>query len=95
MENVKNIKPQYNHIVHIENREKIGITGVARVLIFNENTVILQTSMGVLNIKGKNMRVNKLNVDNGEMSIEGELISFMYTTKDSGKKGNFIQKILK
>jgi sporulation protein YabP len=96
MENTKSIKSQYSHIVHMENRQKLGITGVNNVVTFNENIIVLQTSMGVLNIKGKNMKVNKLNVENGDMSIEGELVSFLYTTKDNaGKKGNFIEKILK
>jgi sporulation protein YabP len=97
MENAKNIKPQYNHILHIENRQKLGITGVNHVVTFNENMVVLRTTMGVLNIKGKNIKINKLNVDNGDMSIEGELTSFIYSSKDlnTGKKGNFIDKLLK
>jgi sporulation protein YabP len=97
MENTKNIKPQYNHIIHVEDRQKLGLTGVNRVVTFNEELVILQTSMGTLNIKGKNMKVNKLNVDNGDMSIEGEFISFIYSSKDgsTGKKGNLIEKIFK
>lgn len=97
MENTKNIKPQYNHIINLENRQKLGITGVNRVMTFNENLVMLQTSMGLLNIKGKGMKVNKLNVDSGDMSIEGEFLSFIYVSKDSsaGKKGNFLEKLLK
>lgn len=97
MENSKIAKPQYNHMIHIENRQKLEITGVNRVVTFNENLVVLLTSMGILNIKGKSMKVKKLNVDNGDMSIEGEFASFIYTSKDSsaGKKGNFIEKFLK
>lgn len=97
MENSKNNKPQFSHTMHIENRKKLDITGVNKVVTFNENLVVLQTSMGMLNIKGSSMRVNKLNVDNGDMSIEGEISSFIYSSKgtSTGKKGNLIEKLLK
>jgi sporulation protein YabP len=109
MENNKNSRPvssttmttstmtQKNHIIHMENRKKLDITGVRNVITFNDINVVLQTTLGMLNLKGKDMRVNKLNVENGDMSIEGEIISMIYTTKDdtAGKKRSLIAKLLK
>lgn len=94
MEN-KAIKSQKNHIVHIENREKVDITGVVNVATFNEENIILFTEMGGLNIKGKNLKVNKLNVDTGDMCIEGELLSMTYTTKEVGNKESIFKKLFK
>lgn len=94
MEN-KSLKSQHNHIVHIDNRQRIDITGVINVIMFNEENIVLSTEMGGLNIKGKNMKVNKLNVDSGDMCIEGELISMVYTTKEAGKKESMIKKLFK
>jgi sporulation protein YabP len=95
MENVKQIKIQHNHIIHIDNREKIEITGVTKVDTFNEDDVLLHTVMGVLNIKGKNMKVNKLNVDTGDMLIEGEVHSLHYLSKDKEKKGSLLKNLFK
>ncbi|MCX7885461.1 MAG: sporulation protein YabP [Caloramator sp.] len=92
---IKAIKSQHNHVVHIESRQRIDITGVINVVTFNEENIILVTEMGGLNIKGENMKVNKLNVDNGDMCIEGEFISMIYTTKEAGKKEGIIKKLFK
>lgn len=94
MENVKITKSQHNHIVHIDNRERIEITGVTKVDTFNEDDVILHTVMGILNIKGKNMKVNKLNVDTGDMLMEGMVYSMNYLSKDK-EKGSILKKLFK
>jgi sporulation protein YabP len=95
MENVKINKTQGSHAVHIDERQRVTITGVTQVDTFNEDNVILHTTMGVLNIKGKGMKVNKLNVDNGDMSIEGEVMSLIYTSKDSSSRESLIKKLFK
>ncbi|WP_035380649.1 sporulation protein YabP [Fervidicella metallireducens] len=95
MESNKNLKQQYNHVIHIDSRQRIDITGVSEVITFNEDSVLLVTNMGTLNIKGKNMKVNKLNVDNGDMSIEGEFISLTYINKDVKNKESIMKKLFK
>lgn len=95
MESNKNLKQQNNHVIHIDNRQRIDITGVSEVITFNEDSILLVTNMGTLNIKGKNMKVNKLNVDNGDMSIEGEFISLTYVNKDVKNKESIMKKLFK
>ncbi|TDT63469.1 sporulation protein YabP [Fonticella tunisiensis] len=95
MENNKNIKQQSSHIVHIDNRRSLDITGVTKVLTFNEEVIILSTVMGGLTIKGKGMKVNKLNVDSGDMSIEGEIISLVYNVKESPNRESLLKKLFK
>lgn len=95
MENIKNMKVQSSHILHIDNRHKIDITGVTKVLTFNEESIVLDTILGGLNIKGKDMKVNKLNVDSGDMSIEGDVISINYINGELSKKENLFIKLFK
>lgn len=95
MENIKTAKSQHSHIVHIDNRERIEITGVTKVDTFNEDDVILHTVMGVINVKGKDMKVNKLNVDTGDMLIEGMIYSLHYLSKDREKKGSILKNLFK
>lgn len=94
MEN-KVIKSPQNHIIHMENRQRIDITGVINATEFNEDNIILQTQMGNLNIKGKSLKVNKLNVDTGDMCIEGEILSLTYTSKEAGNKESILKKLFK
>ena len=88
---------EQNHSVKIENRQNIFITGVNDLVSFDEETVIVDTKMDVMIIHGHNLHVNKLNLDDGELSIDGEINDINYETQNSiGKnKSSFFAKIFK
>ncbi len=82
----------------LENREKLTISGVNDVLSFDDQIVILETQLGLLTVKGENLRINKLSLDNEEVVVEGEINNLIYSEKDSERKtgGNsFLGKIFK
>lgn len=80
----------------MQNREKITITGVNDVLSFDDQIVILETSLGLLTVKGENLRINKLSLDSEEVIIEGDINIVSYSEKEMEKKTNsFIGKIFK
>ena len=64
----------------LENREKLSISGVLDVLSFDDQVVIVETELGLLTIKGENLRINKLSIDTSEVIVEGEIYnSLTYT----------------
>lgn len=65
----------------LENREKLKITGVKDVLSFDDLIVILETDLGMLTIKGENLRINKLSLDTSEVNIDGTINSLNYSEK--------------
>ena len=78
----------------LENREKLSISGVIDVLSFDDQ--ILETELGMLTIKGDNIRINKLSIDTTEVVLEGEITSMSYTDKEITKKDStFLGKIFK
>lgn len=80
----------------LENREKLSISGVLDVLSFDDQIVVVETELGLLNIKGDNLRINKLSLDTSEVVIEGEVYSLNYSDKNPDKKsGSLISKIFK
>ena len=80
----------------LENREKLSITGVNDVLSFDDLIVILETQLGLLTVKGENLRINKLSIDNEEVIIEGNINCIMYSDKNSETKNtSFLEKIFK
>ncbi len=80
----------------LENREKLNITGVLDVLSFDDQIVILETELGLLTVKGENIRINKLSLDSSEVTIEGEIYQLAYSEKDTMEKGGgFLNKIFK
>lgn len=81
----------------LENREKLNLSGVKDVLSFDDQMVIVETELGLLTIKGDNLRINKLNIDIAEVTIDGLVNSLTYSDVDNiSKKGsNFLGKIFK
>lgn len=80
----------------LESREKLSISGVLDVLSFDDQIVILETELGLLTVKGDNLRINKLSLDTAEVIIDGEIYSLGYSDKDENQKsGGFFGKIFR
>ena len=93
-ERVSNINTTQNII--LENREKLNISGVLDVLSFDDQIVILETELGLLTIKGENIRINKLNLDSSEVAIDGVIYQLSYSEKDNLEKtGGLLSKIFR
>ena len=79
----------------LENREKLNISGVKDVLSFDDQVVIVETELGLLTVKGENIRINKLSIDTSEVVVEGEINNLAYSEKEVEKKGSLLGKIFK
>ena len=71
----------------LENREKLSVDGVVDVLSFDDQVVIVETELGLLTIKGENIRINKLSIDTSEVVVEGEINNLGYSEREIDKKG--------
>lgn len=80
----------------LENRKKLYISGVIEVISFNETQIVLTTCLGMLTIKGEGLKMNKLDVQNGEVNIVGTLNSFVYSgAKDKQDKEGIFERLFK
>lgn len=80
----------------LENREKLSISGVLDVLSFDDQVVIVETELGLLTVKGDNLRINKLSIDTSEVVVEGEIYNLAYSENDLDKKtSGILGKIFK
>ena len=81
----------------LENREKLSISGVLDVLSFDDQVVIVETQLGLLTIKGENLRINKLSIDTSEVIVEGEIYNLSYSENSMDKKsgGGILNKIFR
>lgn len=70
------IKP---HTVHINGRSSVTITGVTEIDSFDENTVAVYTSEGELIVRGNALHIGKIDVDSGDLALDGQIISLEYT----------------
>ena len=76
------------HAINLVRRESMAATGVVDVISFDEETIIAETELGMLIIKGINLHVNRLNLENGELAIDGEISSLTYEDSGGYVKGN-------
>lgn len=85
-EKKNNINSNLMQNLVLENREKLSISGVNDVLSFDDQIVILETGLGLLTVKGANLRINKLSLDSEEVIIEGDINNLSYSEKDLERK---------
>ena len=82
------------HNIIIENREFMSISGVDEITSFDEYNIVLLTQMGDLSISGNGLKINKLNVESGEIEIEGYINGITYMSEDgNGSKKGFWTKL--
>lgn len=94
----KNVNITNTNIVQnliLENRGKLSISGVRDVLSFDDQIVMVDTELGLLTVKGENIRINKLSLDTAEVIIEGEISTLIYSQTKQEKTGSILSKIFK
>ncbi|WP_024614197.1 sporulation protein YabP [Clostridium sp. Ade.TY] len=69
----------------LEDRKKLSLTGVDEVLSFDEDKIVLNTILGRLKINGQGLKMNKLDVKNGDVTVEGYIVSIIYQGKAKKK----------
>ena len=78
----------------IENRNRLSVSGVESVVSFDEVTVIVDTVNGTLLIHGSDLHLEKLNLDNGEIKVEGSIDSVEYENFEP-KSGGLFSKLFR
>lgn len=90
----KIIRADLPHNIIMENRSKISISGVENAESYNETEIILHTSKGILVIRGEAMNLSKLNLDSGEITVNGRITVIEYVEpKQSG--GSLLSRLFK
>lgn len=86
-----------SHKILMDNRKKGSITGVVDVISFDLKEILLETTMGMLTIKGQDLKVTRLSVEKGEVDLTGQIDSVIYTEISSytKKTEGFITRMFK
>lgn len=79
----------------LENRKKLTLTGIKDVLSFDDEIVIVESELGLLNIKGIDLKVNKISVETGDVIVDGTIRAIEYSDKDMTHKQGLMGKIFK
>src|SRR5690554_2502919 len=71
-----------SHSILMENREKVTITGVEDVDSFDEAAVLLVTDLGYITLHGIDLHISKLNLEDGQLIVEGEITGVEYSDNE-------------
>ena len=77
------------HHVTMVDRSHVLVTGVTEIESLEEEAVVLYTDMGELVVRGTQLHINQLNVDTGELSLDGMIQSLSYLEQSRPAKGVF------
>lgn len=85
------------HKVTITGRRSGTISGVVDVLSFDVNEVVLETEMGMMMVKGSELHINRLNLEKGEVDLDGSIDSLTYSDGKAGRRQgeSFIGRLFK
>lgn len=81
-------------ILTLTDREHLLVTGVNKIVSFDEKHFELDTALGDLRIIGKGLIMEKLDVENQTLSISGLITNIDYEAIRN-KKENFFNKLFK
>ncbi len=96
IEERKTINTNIVQNLFLENRNKLNISGVNDVLSFDDQIVMVDTELGLLTVKGENLRITKLSLDTAEVIVEGEISCLSYSdSKQEKSSGTLLSKIFK
>ncbi len=88
------MKNEVVHNVVMENRGRMSISAVTDVESFNEQEIVLNTQMGMLSIYGTELHISKLNVETGELKVEGNVDSISYEDAATSKE-SFLARLFR
>lgn len=75
----------FPHRVSLNERKELTVTGVTEVVSFDEEAVILKTSLGTLNVHGRQLQLKNLSANGGQVEVTGNVAALIYQqTKPSG-----------
>lgn len=82
-------KKNSEHLLSLVDRKEIKITGVSRIISFDDSYVMLSSILGDIDVSGRDMKVDALDLDAGYALISGEICGINYIEDSPKKKKRF------
>lgn len=86
--------PKWRHQFTLIDREEMAVEGVVSLGSFDEKEIVMETEAGLLTVKGEGLNIKQLNLEKGNIMVEGTVVSVAYTDEVRQKKG-LLERLLK
>lgn len=84
------------HNIQINNRKEIEINGVKEIDSFDNEEFLLETTQGYLIVRGTQLQLINLNVEEGIVEISGKVYELMYVDEEAESRAKgFFSRLFK
>lgn len=93
MERKDTQKTPLPHQLIMQDRKRLDVTGVSDVDSFDDTVAVVFTTLGELTVKGRQLQVRQLDLEGGNLSLEGQIDTLSYS--DTVRSGGFLGRLLR
>ena len=79
------------HKLVLDEGARLSVTGVIQVLGFDDTAVALETSRGLLQIRGRELKLRALSPEGGQVEILGQVELLAY--EEARPAGGFLRRL--
>ena len=69
---------QMPHKLTLSERSRLTLTGVTEVVSFDDTAVVLRTQLGILSVHGKELKLQQLSPEGGQVAVSGTVTAMIY-----------------
>ena len=80
-----------SHVLNLENRARLSLTGVTDVSGFDESLVVLATGLGPLTVRGETLHIERIDLDAGQLELRGKIRELSY--EEAAPAGGFWSRL--
>lgn len=80
--------------VIIENRKRLNISGVKEVVSFDDETIMVDTELGKMTVKGEGLHIESFNTSTGDLTATGKVHAVVYMS-DARTTGGFLSRLFR
>jgi len=82
-----------HHGLNLNDRRLLALTGVTKVESFDEHEIALATELGMLSVKGENLHIRHLDLEQGDLEMDGTIVTLSY--QPEGRRKGRIGRLLR
>lgn len=72
----------------VRERAHVEIKGMTEVISFDENSVLLATTIGTMCVEGSELKINILDVKEGNITVDGHVDSIYYSDAEPNDRAH-------
>lgn len=79
------------HKLTLDQRQTLTMTGVSEVVSFDDTSVVLHTQLGTLTVHGKELKLQQLSPDGGQVAVSGTVAAMIY--EEPRQRGSWLGRL--